>query len=272
MNRFSKEKELEICNLYLDGKDTVIIGKLFNTYNTSIRRVLLRYNIKLRTTSEVTTNVKTNPFLNLENDEVQYWLGILMTDGNLSKERYRIALSLKDIEHLEKYVKFLKSDFVKVKNYNNNRYKIKEYYVNFQSKEIHNYLNNIIGITPKKSFTLDPNINITWSMLRGIIDGDGYYRVKDDKLLGIEIFSASNLFINKISKFLDTKNIRHSVKMSKPNLYRIGIYYNEGKLECIYNMYNTSQVHLDRKFEKIGPSLEKSKDLRNPNSGKEMVI
>jgi hypothetical protein len=269
MKRFSKEKELEICNLYLDGKDTVIIANKFNTFNTSIRRVLLRNNIKLRSTIDFTRKVKNNPFKDLENEEVQYWLGILMTDGNISLNRNRIALSLKDVEHLEKYCKFLGGD-IKVKSFNNNRYNIKEYYVNFGNSEVKDFLINL-GITPKKSFSLELKTEITWNMLRGIIDGDGYYRVTD-KVKSIEIFSASKTFIDQISIFLNSHNIKHTINLSKPNLYKLGIYTYSSILECIYNMFNSSQIHLDRKFEKIGSDLMKVRLLKNPNSVKEMEI
>ena len=50
--KFSKEKEESIIKDYLNGENTVQIAKKWNTYNTSIRRVLLRNNIKLRTNIE----------------------------------------------------------------------------------------------------------------------------------------------------------------------------------------------------------------------------
>lgn len=261
MKRFDKEKELEICNLYLNGENTVIIANKFNTYNTSIRRVLIRNNISIRNREEVVRRVKNNPFINLTDENVQYWLGILMTDGNISKDGFRIILGLKDIEHLEKYVNFINSDGLKVKNYNNNRYNIKEYYVAFNNRQVHSFLNSV-GITPHKSFTLNLSIDITWDMLRGIIDGDGYYRVKNNRLRSIEIVSASTLFLGNISKFLNIYSIKHSIRLSKPRLYTLGIYTYSDLLKCIYNMYNTSQIHLDRKFEKIGPTLEKSREIK----------
>lgn len=45
MKRFSKEIELDIIDKYKKGKNTVEIAKEYNTYNTSIRRVLLRNRI-----------------------------------------------------------------------------------------------------------------------------------------------------------------------------------------------------------------------------------
>ena len=40
MKKFSKEKELEIINLYKRGYTQKEIAEKYNTFNTSIRRVL----------------------------------------------------------------------------------------------------------------------------------------------------------------------------------------------------------------------------------------
>lgn len=48
MVKFSKEKEETIIRLYKQGKSQKEIGLMFDTFNTSIRRVLLRNNITLR--------------------------------------------------------------------------------------------------------------------------------------------------------------------------------------------------------------------------------
>lgn len=45
MKKFSIEKERDIIQKYKSGKNTIEIAKIYNTYNTSIRRVLLRNGI-----------------------------------------------------------------------------------------------------------------------------------------------------------------------------------------------------------------------------------
>lgn len=78
--RFSIEKEQSIISDYQAGLNTVEIAKKWNTYNTSIRRVLLRYGITPRTSKEVHTRVKENPF-KLGDEKSEYFLGLLLTDG-----------------------------------------------------------------------------------------------------------------------------------------------------------------------------------------------
>lgn len=50
--RFNSQKEASIVEDYKSGKTTIEIARKWNTYNTSIRRVLLRYNIIPRTTQK----------------------------------------------------------------------------------------------------------------------------------------------------------------------------------------------------------------------------
>lgn len=42
MKRFSREKELEIVDLYRKGYNQKEIANMYSTYNTSIRRALLK--------------------------------------------------------------------------------------------------------------------------------------------------------------------------------------------------------------------------------------
>lgn len=50
-----------------------------------------------------------NLFKAIDTEEKAYWLGFLYADGNISKDKNVIELSLKesDIEHLKQYRKFL---------------------------------------------------------------------------------------------------------------------------------------------------------------------
>ena len=100
--RFDKQKELSILEDYKTGKTTVEIAQKCNTYNTSIRRVLLRYSIIPRTTQRVNRLCKHNPFK--KSDEMSdYFLGLLLTDGCImakskSSSNYVINLSLSEVD------------------------------------------------------------------------------------------------------------------------------------------------------------------------------
>ncbi len=57
-----KYNEQEIVEKYNNKVNTVILARELGTYNTTIRRILLRNNIKLRSSGEVQAKVKSNPF------------------------------------------------------------------------------------------------------------------------------------------------------------------------------------------------------------------
>lgn len=108
--RFSQEKEQSIISDYQIGLNTVEIAKKWNTYNTSIRRVLLRYGITPRTVKEVNARVKENPF-KLGDEKSEYFLGLLLTDGSICHRQninsVCISLGLKDKEMVEKFRDFV---------------------------------------------------------------------------------------------------------------------------------------------------------------------
>ena len=59
LQKTNKLEESMIIDLYLDGYSTIDIGRKFNKNKSTIRRILLRNNIKLRTFEE-TKNLGRN--------------------------------------------------------------------------------------------------------------------------------------------------------------------------------------------------------------------
>lgn len=108
--KFSTEKEQSIIKDYLNGLNTVEIANKWNTYNTSIRRVLLRNHITPRTGKEVNTRVKECPF-KLKDEKSEYFLGLLLTDGSISHRKDSnsvcVSLGLKDKEMVEYFRDFV---------------------------------------------------------------------------------------------------------------------------------------------------------------------
>lgn len=86
--RYSFEKEQEILKLYKMGMSQKDLGIKYNTSNTAIRRVLLRYNIIPRRIDKVRRYCKHNPFKSYKkHDEyTEYFLGLLLTDGCIYKK------------------------------------------------------------------------------------------------------------------------------------------------------------------------------------------
>jgi hypothetical protein len=105
MSKFSKEKEQEIVDMYSKGLNQVEIANHFNTFNTSIRRVLKRNNVKIFSSSERQRKVSPDIFNNYNSKDVQYWLGVIASDGCLTSGK--LVVETKDKEWMENYRNFL---------------------------------------------------------------------------------------------------------------------------------------------------------------------
>lgn len=249
--KFSKEKELEIIRLYIEeGLTQKEIGNMFNTWNTSIRRVLERYNIPLIGVSERKSEVKTNPFQDLSNSQVQYWLGYLAADGNVKpvsklSNLIRINTNL-DPEHLNKYANFLGYG-KQVRKDLNKRTGNYEYCVGFCNKEVNIFLHSL-GITDNKSNTLEMKIPITAPFLLGYFDGNGFIKKNTLSICTGSINFAQQVYDYLLDTFGTSPKIINS---SQSNSYTINYYTNSVIKSVLTYLYNSSPVFLERKYNKF---------------------
>ena len=116
-----------------------------------------------------------NPFVNLSNPDVLYWLGWLATDGHISHKETRITLSLsiKDIDVIEKFKDFVSEKLTIKHTIHHDKFEMVS--VSFRNKEITDFLLTL-GFGNNKTFNFVPNFNITWDYIRGVFEGDGYFR------------------------------------------------------------------------------------------------
>ena len=103
-----------------------------------------------------------------------YAIGLIVTDGNLSKEGNRITFVSKDIEQIENFNKSLGIN-IKVGIHRSGSTSSTAYRLQFRDVLFFEFLNNI-GIFPVKSKTIK-KIKIPkkyfFDYLRGCFDGDG---------------------------------------------------------------------------------------------------
>ena len=182
------------------------------------------------------------------NEDLAYFLGVLITDGHLqwqnknerhsaqycvqlytSYEEEKVML-LKLIKELFEYKAFIRS-----KKYGWNKRINHEFHIN--SKELVEYLNKRFKIpTGKKSSiiripeVISNNIEeVKSNFLRGVIDGDGSIK----KNVGIELSSSSELFLEDIKLLLDSLSI-NSRKISKGKTCYI---MSLGRIENLTRLY-----------------------------------
>ena len=104
-----------------------------------------------------------------------YILGLLVTDGNLSKDGRHITMRSSDKELLETFKQCLSITNAIGRTFNNGRASRPSYRVQFGNIQFYNWLIGI-GIKPAKTYTIGkikiPD-NLFRDFLRGHLDGDG---------------------------------------------------------------------------------------------------
>ncbi|MDP2927863.1 MAG: hypothetical protein Q8N80_03575 [Candidatus Omnitrophota bacterium] len=189
-------------------------------------------------------------------NKLSYCVGLLASDGNLSKDGRHIVFVSKDIDLIKtfKICLGLKNKIaIKNSGYNKNG---KYYYIQFGNVKLYRWLNNI-GITANKSKTIGtlkiPN-KYFFDFLRGLLDGDGCvtsFKHLESKhpQIRVKFCSASKDFLiwlkSKIYNLLSLSGKIGTI----PRVFEL-IYYKHSSIKLLKRIYNKSTVFLNRKFEK----------------------
>lgn len=242
--KFTKRRE-QIINLFNEGMTHKEIARIVKMYPSNVARFLKNQGYNIPNRSEIRRVIDENHFVDLNNKEVQYWIGMLATDGNLDALRNRIKLALKDEDHIIKFNKFLGNKL----NINKDR---KQFRLQYSNKEAYETLVSY-GITDRKTYKLKLTIPITWDMLRGIIDGDGSYTKINNFGIRCSIVSASESFISQIENFLVLHEIDYSFSIEPriEPLYVINIHKKTAITKLLNNIYNDATVYLERKYQRV---------------------
>lgn len=195
-------------------------------------------------------------FDSIDTEEKAYWLGFIFADGNVSKRdnTFEMTLSEKDIDHLEKFNKFVKhTRKLKQKDVKLNDKIFVNYRCSFNSKHFCEVLKGY-GCVPRKSLILKfpkieifKDVNLIKDFLRGYFDGDGCitHANKEHTKMVIKICGTFN-FLNDYQKFLPLKqNYKIITNASVPTL---ALAHNVAFNVCNY-LYNDCSIYLKRKFE-----------------------
>lgn len=252
----------EISKMYLEDKlSSIKIAKKLGVSKQTILRRLKKMGITCRTKSIAgrKCSVNENYFSSIDNEKKAYWLGFIAADGcvyrkdNGWQSTLEIGLSKKDINHLKKFKEDIQSDHkISIARFNG-------VVLSIYSKKIIDDL-ILLGITQRKSLTLNPpvglRLNLIRHFIRGYFDGDGYvgittnnYKNKIYHSLSIEILGTNQLlnFIKKNCEF-----IKMNIDINK-NIPRLR--FNSSKIEMIdliyQYLYTNATCFLERKKEKF---------------------
>jgi hypothetical protein len=189
-------------------------------------------------------------------EESAYWMGILMSDGNISSGKTgnpRIALTLAKVDylHLVKFSKFLKCTnpiLPKKKKYHG--IIVLQYTLRFTSKHIAETL-VAHGVVPRKSLIaraigLENNRHF-W---RGVFDGDGYFKNKDGKDADKMILTGSNGLCAQFEEYIKMNVPDAKVRIKKIREYS-KLYISSDTARAVAKLlYSDCKIALQRKYVK----------------------
>lgn len=234
-----KKRDLEdLINQNLNNKQ---IAEFLKIDPGTLRRRMLKYNLKTKVGSGGHNRiVNHNPFKDLSNSNVQYWLGFLAADGHVSRKKYYITVhqASQDRFHVEEFRKFVSND-IKLQTYTNPSGN-PVWQVMIGNKEMHRFLIKL-GLTPAKSRALNYLHDITPDFMRGVFDGDG--SCSTNKIP--KITTGSPIFRDQLLNYLDSKSIKcnwreKGDKSSKNEVYDVQILAAGRKpfYDLLYSDYN----------------------------------
>ena len=240
----------------------------------SLTKLGSKYNIKRQTLSERfkkwgyeiinqqnRCRLNEKAFDNMQSEEQFYWLGFMYADGNISNEGNRIEmrLSIKDIEHLEKFRKFLNlSTEIRTGICNGNGF----CHLSVRNKHMWNTLNSL-GCTPQKTLTLQfPSISLfkkkenILHFIRGYVDGDGcltnYFNSTKTSLRTELSLVGTESFLKSINKLFQNKGyIRNKSSNGWNNKAFDLSFSNVPSRKISRYLYENATIYLNRKYEKF---------------------
>jgi hypothetical protein len=196
--------------------------------------------------------------------ELAYAIGLLATDGCLSKDTLLIDLTSKDREQLDNFSKCLGVKFtIGLKNNGRGDECLR---IQFKNRIFYDFLLSI-RLTPAKSKTMGELLipeKFFFDFLRGSFDGDGCFysywdpRWKSSHMFYLEFVSASKKHIDWLQSEVEkrTKAHGHIVQDGRKSTYQLK-YAKKEALVIIKKMYyNPKVVCLSRKKLKIQKALK----------------
>lgn len=248
----------EYINAPIELKSLTKIGEKYG-----IRRQTLSTKLKERGIEIINyqNRIRLNDtiFDSIDTEEKAYWLGFIFADGNISSEgnRLEIRLSVKDLDHLEKFRQFIKLENpIRTGICNGNGY----CHLSVRNKHLWETLNSL-GCTPCKSLTLQfPKISIfnnkslIYDFIRGYVDGDGC----------LSLYKKQNSYCTELN-LVGTKSFLESVNSIFGN---VGFIKNKTSKNYINNayslqfsnfpsrvisriLYSKANIYLNRKYDKF---------------------
>ena len=247
---------IKLQELNSSGYTQKEMAKLLGVSRTTVQRNLKK--IKLSTPNyHNSIKFDNSVFDIIDTEEKAYWLGFLYADGSVGKTNNNVELSLsvKDISHLEKFKKFLKTPkTIKVSTITVNNKQFERCRLIVTDKHLKQSLIKC-GCTPKKSLTITfPNKNIIsenliYPFIRGYVDGDGSITFSKSGRLELLIIGTKEFLETVVEIFPEFHTLKKD-KRWKGNTFYISI--SSDKADTVLTkLYKNASIYLDRKYNRL---------------------
>lgn len=241
-----------IISLYNEGKSPIEIAEIYNCWIGSITRRLRAQGIQIKRDYSKTRysrkgkhKIDINFFEKINTEEKAYFLGIMFSDGSVSKNQFYLKLNDEDV--IIKFKNALKCDY----NIIHNETPYYNYILEVSSNKMCNDL-IALGCTINKTKSIQfPNIpsNLWNHFIRGFIDGDGCIRV--GKTRGkdfLDIASASYSFIIQLKEKLTPYSSHLGIcKEKKYDVWHLRCCGKQVKILLDW-IYKDATIYMNRKY------------------------
>lgn len=272
----TEELKQEIIEFYLSRPMTyTTIQEKYNLSAPTVGKILSEVP-KYSKAKIKNPNLKEHFFETIDNEEKAYFLGLLISDGNIYKDNtgrqasISITLNLEDEYMLQKFLEILNANTMVGKDGRGSGQSAVR--SNLMAQDLEQY-----GVIPRKSYFtyLPKNIpeNLMPHLIRGIFDGDGSILVKinpkDNRYLHSFSFCGTHQLMEDISQYCSTilslKQIPKVYDYKDRNLSEIKIQNIEDMLKFGNWIYKDASIYLVRKKEKFNEFLLYIKDKVIPS-------
>ncbi len=267
MKKIELNKIVELHEQHLQGISVTELARQNNMSYYTLRRWFSSRNLKIIKGTHKSTLYKVkwkeDYFENINTKEKAYYLGLLYSDGCITKssgqDRITLGLQTQDLYILEQFLEELNATHYKISHYDNGKLGVNKIYLN-SSKMTLDLIN--CGIHYRKSYEnmRFPEIqsDLYSDFVRGFLDGDGCVSVMKNGKVSISLYSSSLEFLTNMRAILEKKDIRctiykkdnSKIKESWGILYNLYIRDNKSRLLFLDYVYNNPTKCLIRKLNK----------------------
>lgn len=241
---FDDDGDRKVRKLYNSGKSIAEITKIYNlgslkTVNQSLKRTGDRRPNRTYFFDE-------HVFDMVDTEEKAYWLGFLYADGSPGDHQIRLALSVRDQSHLEKFRSFFGDRCPPMHGDG------KACWVTLSSRHLVDTIAQYGIVIGRNQFFKMKNVlhsDLHRHFIRGCIDGDGF--ISPNGNVGrIGLLSQEDVLIWTRNVFHENLGVSHTMKIEqRQGIYQItwGGKYQFKKI--VAWLYDQATIYLERKYQ-----------------------